>query len=109
MLDEAISPQEELMMKPTKLPNVTMIGVAHRSAQEASRGTLERRDGGAALVSGVELAPRRGGADCSNERCGEWGYCCPGGVDVCLPQGLEQIFPSHATFPEAIVKLNLYL
>jgi len=45
------------------LPKVTIISVAHRAELEAFHSrkiTLERRQGGAKLVSDVELVPRKG-------------------------------------------------
>ena len=45
-----------------ELPKVTIISVAHRAELEAFHSrkiTLERREGGAKLVSDVELVPRK--------------------------------------------------
>lgn len=68
VLDEATSALDEKsqdkMMKTVihELPWVTIISVAHRAELEAfhtRKITLERREGGAKLVSDVELVPRR--------------------------------------------------
>jgi len=68
VLDEATSALDEKsqdrMMRTVikELPRVTIISVAHRAELEAfhtRKITLERRQGGARLVSDVELAPRR--------------------------------------------------
>jgi putative ATP-binding cassette transporter len=70
VLDEATSALDEKsqdrMMETVirELPKVTIISVAHRAELEAFHSrkiTLERREGGAKLVSDVELAPRRRG------------------------------------------------
>ncbi|TIM21815.1 MAG: ABC transporter ATP-binding protein/permease, partial [Mesorhizobium sp.] len=45
-----------------ELPDVTIISVAHRAELEAFHSrkiTLERREGGAKLVSDINLAPRK--------------------------------------------------
>ncbi|RRH89990.1 ATP-binding cassette domain-containing protein [Mesorhizobium tamadayense] len=69
VLDEATSALDEKsqdkMMQTVidALPKVTIISVAHRAELEAFHSrkiTLERREGGAKLVSDVELAPRKG-------------------------------------------------
>ncbi|WP_292126096.1 ATP-binding cassette domain-containing protein, partial [Mesorhizobium sp.] len=69
VLDEATSAldeksQDKMMQTVIQaLPKVTVISVAHRAELEAFHSrkiTLERREGGAKLVSDVELAPRRG-------------------------------------------------
>ncbi|QPC91584.1 ABC transporter ATP-binding protein/permease [Mesorhizobium sp. INR15] len=47
-----------------ELPNVTVVSVAHRVELEAFHSrkiTLERRKGGAKLVSDIDLIPRKGG------------------------------------------------
>ncbi|MDX8514980.1 ABC transporter ATP-binding protein/permease [Mesorhizobium captivum] len=68
VLDEATSALDEKsqdkMMQTVihALPKVTIISVAHRAELEAFHSrkiTLERREGGAKLVSDVELVPRR--------------------------------------------------
>ncbi|RWG76767.1 MAG: ABC transporter ATP-binding protein/permease [Mesorhizobium sp.] len=68
VLDEATSALDEKsqdqMMETVirELPKVTIISVAHRAELEAFHSrkiTLERRKGGAKLVSDVELVPRR--------------------------------------------------
>ena len=68
VLDEATSALDEKsqdqMMKTVigELPNVTIVSVAHRAELEAyhtRKITLERREGGAKLVSDVELVPRK--------------------------------------------------
>lgn len=70
VLDEATSALDEKsqdrMMETVikELPKVTIISVAHRAELEAFHSrkiTLERREGGAKLVSDVELAPRKRG------------------------------------------------
>lgn len=69
VLDEATSALDEksqdkmmdVVMK--ELPNATIVSVAHRAELEAYHSrkiTLERRKGGAKLVSDVELIPRKG-------------------------------------------------
>lgn len=68
VLDEATSALDEKsqdrMMETLihELPDVTIVSVAHRVELEAfhtRKITLERREGGAKLVSDVDLAPRR--------------------------------------------------
>ncbi|WP_214470363.1 ABC transporter ATP-binding protein/permease [Mesorhizobium sp. dw_380] len=68
VLDEATSALDEksqdTMMKTVidELPGVTIISVAHRAELEAFHSrkiTLERREGGAKLVSDINLAPRK--------------------------------------------------
>ncbi|MET3596541.1 putative ATP-binding cassette transporter [Mesorhizobium shonense] len=68
VLDEATSALDEKsqdkMMQTVirQLPKVTIISVAHRAELEAFHSrkiTLERREGGAKLVSDVELIPRK--------------------------------------------------
>jgi vitamin B12/bleomycin/antimicrobial peptide transport system ATP-binding/permease protein len=69
VLDEATSALDEksqdkimeMLMK--ELPKATIVSVAHRAELEAYHSrkiTLERRKGGAKLVSDVELIPRKG-------------------------------------------------
>src|SRR5215467_11599343 len=69
VLDEATSAldaksQDKMMEMLTKeLANATIVSVAHRAELEAFHSrkiTLERRKGGAKLVSDVELIPRKG-------------------------------------------------
>jgi len=69
VLDEATSAlddkgQEKMMEIVTReLPNATIVSVAHRSELEAFHSrkiVLERRKGGAKLVSDVDLIPRKG-------------------------------------------------
>lgn len=69
VLDEATSALDEKsqdkMMETIihELPKVTIISVAHRAELEAFHSrkiTLERRKGGAKLVSDIELVPRKG-------------------------------------------------
>jgi putative ATP-binding cassette transporter len=69
VLDEATSAldeksQDRMMELVTKeLPQATIVSVAHRAELEAFHSrkiTLERRKGGAKLVSDVELIPRKG-------------------------------------------------
>jgi putative ATP-binding cassette transporter len=69
VLDEATSALDEKsqgeMMEVLlhELPKVTIISVAHRAELEAFHSrkiTLERRKGGAKLVSDIELVPRKG-------------------------------------------------
>ncbi len=69
VLDEATSAlddksQDNMMEMVTReLPNATIISVAHRAELEAFHSrkiTLERRKGGARLVSDVQLVPRKG-------------------------------------------------
>ncbi|PDS74683.1 ABC transporter ATP-binding protein/permease [Rhizobium sp. L43] len=68
VLDEATSAldeksQEKMMqMVIDELPEVTIISVAHRAELEAFHSrkiTLERREGGAKLVSDIDLIPRK--------------------------------------------------
>ncbi|TIU35853.1 MAG: ATP-binding cassette domain-containing protein, partial [Mesorhizobium sp.] len=68
VLDEATSALDEksqdTMMATVirELPDVTIISVAHRAELEAFHSrkiTLERREGGAKLVSDINLAPRK--------------------------------------------------
>jgi putative ATP-binding cassette transporter len=68
VLDEATSALDEksqdTMMETVirELPDVTIISVAHRAELEAFHSrkiTLERREGGAKLVSDIELVPRK--------------------------------------------------
>jgi len=69
VLDEATSAldeksQDKMMEMVTKeLPQATIVSVAHRAELEAFHSrkiTLERRKGGAKLVSDVDLIPRKG-------------------------------------------------
>ena len=69
VLDEATSAldeksQDKMMdMVMTALPKATIISVAHRAELEAYHSrkiTLERRKGGAKLVSDIDLIPRKG-------------------------------------------------
>ena len=69
MLDEATSAldeksQDKMMELMTKeLPKATMVSVAHRAELEAFHSrkiVLERRKGGAKLVSDIDLIPRKG-------------------------------------------------
>jgi len=69
VLDEATSAlddksQDKMMDMVTKeLPKATIVSVAHRAELEAFHSrkiTLERRKGGAKLVSDIELIPRKG-------------------------------------------------
>jgi vitamin B12/bleomycin/antimicrobial peptide transport system ATP-binding/permease protein len=69
VLDEATSALDEksqdkmMEMVITELPKATIISVAHRAELEAFHSrkiTLERRKGGAKLVSDIDLIPRRG-------------------------------------------------
>jgi putative ATP-binding cassette transporter len=69
VLDEATSAlddksQDKMMDIVTKaLPKATIVSVAHRAELEAFHSrkiTLERRKGGAKLVSDVDLIPRKG-------------------------------------------------
>src|SRR3954468_17754127 len=69
VLDEATSAlddksQDKMMELLTKtLPNATIVSVAHRTELEAFHSrkiVLERRKGGARLVSDIELIPRKG-------------------------------------------------
>ena len=51
----------ELMTK--ELPNATVVSVAHRAGLDAFHSrkiVLERRKGGAKLVSDIDLIPRKG-------------------------------------------------
>lgn len=68
VLDEATSAlddktQDKIMdMMINELPKATIVSVAHRAELEAfhtRKITLERRDGGARLVSDIELRPRK--------------------------------------------------
>ncbi|RXT28225.1 ABC transporter ATP-binding protein [Rhizobium leguminosarum] len=68
VLDEATSALDEksqdkmMQMVIDELPDVTIISVAHRAELEAFHSrkiTLERREGGAKLVSDIDLVPRR--------------------------------------------------
>ena len=69
VLDEATSAlddksQDKMMKMVTKeLPKATIVSVAHRAELEAFHSrkiTLERRKGGAKLVSDIDLIPRKG-------------------------------------------------
>jgi putative ATP-binding cassette transporter len=69
VLDEATSAldekSQETMMETVipELPKVTIVSVAHRAELEAFHSrkiTLERRKGGAKLVSDIDLVPRKG-------------------------------------------------
>src|SRR5262249_36879176 len=69
ILDEATSAlddksQDKMMcMLMKELPKATIVSVAHRAELEAYHSrkiTLERRKGGAKLVSDVDLIPRKG-------------------------------------------------
>ncbi|TCS09223.1 ABC transporter ATP-binding protein/permease [Rhizobium sp. BK418] len=68
VLDEATSALDEksqdrmMEMVIEELPKVTIVSVAHRAELEAYHSrkiTLERREGGAKLVSDIDLIPRR--------------------------------------------------
>lgn len=68
VLDEATSALDEksqdkmMQMVIDELPDVTIISVAHRAELEAFHSrkiTLERRRGGAKLVSDIDLIPRK--------------------------------------------------
>ncbi|TJV43585.1 MAG: ATP-binding cassette domain-containing protein [Mesorhizobium sp.] len=68
VLDEATSALDEtsqdtmMMTMIRELPDVTIISVAHRAELEAFHSrkiTLERREGGAKLVSDIDLVPRK--------------------------------------------------
>ncbi|MER8631942.1 ATP-binding cassette domain-containing protein [Mesorhizobium opportunistum] len=68
VLDEATSALDEtsqdtmMMTVIRELPDVTIISVAHRAELEAFHSrkiTLERREGGAKLVSDIDLVPRK--------------------------------------------------
>ncbi|MGM5053379.1 ABC transporter ATP-binding protein/permease [Rhizobium sp. 814_E9_N1_1] len=68
VLDEATSALDEksqdkmMQMVIDELPEVTIISVAHRAELEAFHSrkiTLERREGGAKLVSDIDLVPRK--------------------------------------------------
>lgn len=68
VLDEATSALDEksqdkmMQMVIDELPDVTIVSVAHRAELEAFHSrkiTLERREGGAKLVSDIDLIPRR--------------------------------------------------
>lgn len=69
VLDEATSALDEksqdkmMKMLMKELPKATIVSVAHRAELEAFHSrkiTLERRKGGARLVSDIELIPRKG-------------------------------------------------
>ena len=69
VLDEATSALDEksqdkmMEMVTRELPNATIVSVAHRAELEAFHSrkiVLERRKGGAKLVSDVDLIPRKG-------------------------------------------------
>lgn len=69
VLDEATSALDEksqdrmMAMVTQELPNATIISVAHRAELEAFHSrkiVLERRKGGAKLVTDIDLVPRRG-------------------------------------------------
>ncbi|PDT35469.1 ABC transporter ATP-binding protein [Rhizobium sp. M10] len=69
VLDEATSALDEksqdsmMEMVIDEMPTVTIISVAHRAELEAFHSrkiTLERREGGAKLVSDIDLGPRKG-------------------------------------------------
>jgi putative ATP-binding cassette transporter len=69
VLDEATSALDEksqdkmMAMVTTELPKATIVSVAHRAELEAFHSrkiVLERRKGGAKLVSDVDLIPRKG-------------------------------------------------
>jgi putative ATP-binding cassette transporter len=69
VLDEATSALDEksqdtmMKMVTTELPNATIVSVAHRAELEAFHSrkiVLERRKGGARLVSDIDLIPRQG-------------------------------------------------
>ena len=69
MLDEATSAldaksQDKMMELMTReLPRATVVSVAHRAELEAFHSrkiVLERRKGGAKLVSDIDLIPRKG-------------------------------------------------
>lgn len=69
VLDEATSALDEksqdrmMEMLIEEMPTVTIISVAHRAELEAFHSrkiTLERREGGAKLVSDIDLGPRKG-------------------------------------------------
>jgi putative ATP-binding cassette transporter len=69
VLDEATSAldaksQDKMMELLTKeLPNATVVSVAHRAELEVFHSrkiVLERRKGGAKLVSDIDLIPRKG-------------------------------------------------
>ncbi|MGR9237356.1 ABC transporter ATP-binding protein/permease [Rhizobium leguminosarum] len=68
VLDEATSALDEksqdkmMQMVIDELPEVTIVSVAHRAELEAFHSrkiTLERREGGAKLVSDIDLVPRK--------------------------------------------------
>ncbi|MGO7589379.1 ABC transporter ATP-binding protein/permease [Rhizobium leguminosarum] len=68
VLDEATSALDEksqdkmMQMVIDELPDVTIVSVAHRAELEAFHSrkiTLERREGGAKLVSDIDLVPRK--------------------------------------------------
>ena len=78
VLDEATSAldeksQDRMMAMVTKeLPKATIVSVAHRAELEAFHSrkiTLERRKGGAKLVSDIDLIPRKGKRRCSVASC----------------------------------------
>jgi len=69
VLDEATSALDEksqdkmMEMVTAELPKATIVSVAHRAELEAFHSrkiVLERRKGGAKLVSDVDLIPRKG-------------------------------------------------
>ena len=69
MLDEATSALDEksqdkmMEMVIKELPKATIVSVAHRAELEAFHSRkimLERRKGGAKLVSDIDLIPRKG-------------------------------------------------
>ena len=78
VLDEATSAldeksQDKMMEMVTKeLPKATIVSVAHRAELEAFHSrkiVLERRKGGAKLVSDIDLIPRKGNGGCSGGSC----------------------------------------
>ena len=86
VLDEATAALDEksqgMMMEVLihELPKVTIISVAHRAELEAFHSrkiTLERRKGGAKLVSDIELVPRKGRRNLLTRAL--WGSGAPGG------------------------------
>lgn len=73
VLDEATSALDEksqdkmMQMVIDELPEVTIVSVAHRAELEAFHSrkiTLERREGGAKLVSDIDLVPRKRNGTC---------------------------------------------
>ncbi len=69
VLDEATSALDEksqdkmMQIVVNELPNATIVSVAHRVELEAFHSrkiVLERRKGGAKLVSDIDLIPRKG-------------------------------------------------